>query len=66
MAPSRSPRSASSPASRLPTDWRYRVDQRGHLHVTIIDYGLSQRPHPDYREPCVGRNAAYTVAAYLA
>jgi hypothetical protein len=35
-----------NPAGLRPTNWRYRVDQCGHLHVTITDYGLTQRRSP--------------------
>ena len=38
-----------NPAGLRPTDWRYRVDQRGHLHVTITDYGLTQRRSRSYK-----------------
>lgn len=37
-----------NPAGLRPTNWNYRVDQRGHLHVTINDYGLTQRRSRSY------------------
>ena len=37
-----------NPAGLRPTNWRYRTDQRGNLHVTITDYGLTQRRSRSY------------------
>jgi hypothetical protein len=37
-----------NPSGLRPTDWRYRMDKQGYLHVTIKDYGLTQRRSRSY------------------